>query len=119
MLTLEGPEAAFAPDNDIAALFAACCAQVLGAFVPLALDQPQAKPLEVAGGELVQGEGVGCAGDGGLGPGQMCASCDLFTATTAICSSVNLYNSCTSAAVHVSVKPPLPAQPSQSHPVVE
>jgi len=73
LLALEGPQPALPPGNHIAVLFAARRAQVLGAFVPLrqaqgrllALDEPQAQPLKVAGGELVEGQGVGCAGDEG------------------------------------------------------
>jgi hypothetical protein len=61
---LEGPQLISAPGDDVAALFAARCAQVLGAFVAFALDQSQAQPLKVARGELVEREGMGCASDG-------------------------------------------------------
>jgi len=61
--------------GEVAALVAARCAQVLGAFVPLrqaqgrllAFDEPQAQPLKVARREFVEGQSVGCPGDGGLG----------------------------------------------------
>jgi len=36
--------------TDVAALFAARCAQVPGALVAFALDQPQAQPLKVSRG---------------------------------------------------------------------
>ena len=48
-------------------LFAARCTQVPGAFVLLALDEPEAEVLKVALREFVEGQGVGCAGDGGFG----------------------------------------------------
>jgi hypothetical protein len=69
-LALQGPQRALASGDDVAALFAARCAQVLGTFVAFALDQPQAQPLKVARREFVEGQGVGCAGDGRLGLGQ-------------------------------------------------
>jgi len=49
--------------TDVAALFAARCAQVPGALVAFALDRPQAQPLKVARREFVEGQGVGCAGE--------------------------------------------------------
>jgi hypothetical protein len=56
-------------------LFAARCAQVLGALVPFALDQPQAQPLKVARRQFVEGQGVSCPGDRRLGLGQGFGSC--------------------------------------------
>ena len=41
------PQLAAAPGDDIAALLAACCSEMLGAFVSLTLDQPQAEALKV------------------------------------------------------------------------
>ena len=64
---MEGPHTTFAPGDDVMVLFAARCARVFGTLVAFALDEPEAEPLEVAGGELVVGEGVGCGGDGGWG----------------------------------------------------
>jgi hypothetical protein len=54
---------------------AAIQSQVFSALVAFALDQPQAQPLKVARRQLVEGQGVGCAGDGRLGLGQGFASC--------------------------------------------
>jgi hypothetical protein len=45
-------------------------AQVLGALVTFALDQPQTQPLKAARREFFEGQGVGCAGDRSLGLGQ-------------------------------------------------
>jgi len=53
---------------------------VPGAFVAFALDQPQAQPLKVARRELVEGQGVGYAGDRRLGLGQGIASCKMCSA---------------------------------------
>jgi hypothetical protein len=64
-LALERPQAIIAPGDEVAALFAASGAEVFGALVALALDEPEA--FKVAGGELVEGEGVSCGGDWGLG----------------------------------------------------
>ncbi len=43
-LALKGPQPALTPGDDVAALFAASSAQVFGAFVSLALDEPEAQP---------------------------------------------------------------------------
>jgi hypothetical protein len=50
--------------------FAARCAQVLGALVAFALNQPQAQPLKVAPREFIEEQGVGCAVDRRLGVGE-------------------------------------------------
>ena len=62
-LALKGPQRALTPGDDVPTLFAARCAQVFGAFVSLALDEPQTQPLKVARREFVEGQGVGCSGD--------------------------------------------------------
>jgi hypothetical protein len=63
--------------DDVAALFAARCTQVLGALIVFALDQPQAQPLKVARREFVEGQGVGCARNRRLGLGQGFTSCKM------------------------------------------
>jgi hypothetical protein len=41
--------------------------EVFGSLESLALDEPEAQPLKVAGGELVKGQFVSRAGDRGFG----------------------------------------------------
>ena len=78
-LALEGPQPTLKAGDNVATLLAARCAQVLGAFVAFALDQPQAQPLKVARREVVEGQGVGCTDEGrlwdGVGPGSGAPFC--------------------------------------------
>ena len=66
-LALEGPELALTPGDDISTLLFACSAEVFGSIEALTLDEPEAEALKVAGGELVEGEDVGCGSDGWFG----------------------------------------------------
>ena len=62
------------PDRSLAGILPSptsrCQLGLVVASAPFALDQPQAQPLKVSRRQLVEGQGVGCAGDRRLGLGQ-------------------------------------------------